>query len=210
MKTVEVDWRYLVKDTLWPAVTAAVAIAVLVMSQWFFNVQQDRYSEYSRNHSAMNEDYDALLYRKRLVNRYYHRYEYFQKQGFVGSESRLDWIESLRVIAKELGLPHVNYSLEPQRDVIAPVGQVGGDSDINISQSTFELEIGLVHELDLLRFVERLQAESPGLIKVNRCNMVRQSNSLELSATDANIIANCSIVMFSVITADVADSDAAI
>ena len=208
MKTVEVDWRYLVKDTLWPTVTAAVAIAVLVSSQWFVNTQQDHYSQFSSNHNAMNEDYDALLYRERLVNRYYHRYEYFQKQGFVGSESRLDWIESLRIIAKELGLPHVNYSLEPQRDVIAPVGQVGGDSDISISQSTFELEIGLVHELDLLRFVDRLQAETPGLVKVDRCNMVRQSNSLELSATHANIVANCSIVMFSVITADVAESDA--
>jgi len=210
MKTANIDWSYIVKDTLWPTVTVAAAIAVLMTSQWFVNVQQDRYAQFSSNNSAMNEDYDALLYRKRLVNRYYQRYEYFQEQGFVGSESRLDWIESLRIIAKELGLPHVNYSLEPQRDVIAPVGQVSGDSDISISQSTFELEIGLLHELDLLRFVDRLQAESPGLIKVDRCNMVRQSNSTELSATDANIIANCSIVMFSVITADVADSDAAI
>jgi len=208
MKSVELDWSYLLKDTLWPSITAAVAIAVLTTSQWFVNYQQERYSQFSNNHSAMNEDYDALLYRKRLVNRYYRRYEYFQMQGFVGSESRLQWIESIRIIAKELGLPHVNYSLQPQREVIAPVGQIGGDSDISISQSTFEFEIGLLHELDLLRFVNRLQAQSPGLIKVDRCNLTRQSAAAEVSTTDANIIAKCSIVMFSVITADVADNAA--
>jgi len=210
MKSVELDWSYLLKDTLWPSVTAAVAIAVLTTSHWFVNVQQERYSQFSNNQSAMNEDYDALLYRKRLVNRYYRRYEYFQMQGFVGSESRLEWIESIRIIANELGLPHVNYSLQPQREVIAPVGQIGGDSDISISQSTFEFEIGLLHELDLLRFVNRLQAKSPGLIKVDRCSLTRQSAAAEISSTDANIVANCSIVMFSVITADVADNAATI
>lgn len=208
MKTVDVDWAYLFKDTFWPASTALAAVVVLVASLWFVDTEHQRYSRFSSDRAAVNNDYDELIYRQRLVNRYYHRYEYFQKQGFVGQESRLDWIESLRVIAKELGLPHVSYSLEPQRGVIAPVGGPGGVDDIRISQSTLELEIGLIHELDLLRFVDKLQSEVPGLIKVERCKMTRESSPSELSAIHSNIVANCSIVVFSVTTPDVTTNEA--
>jgi hypothetical protein len=210
MKLASVDWRYTLQDTLWPALSVTLAVVVLVASQWFVDVQQYSYSQYSSNHHAMNEDYDALLYRKRLVNRYYQRYEYFHEQGFVGSENRLDSIETLRVIATQLGLPNMSYSLEPQREVVVPVGQMGGDSTISINQSTFELEIGLLHELDLLRFISRLRSAVPGLLKIDRCRLTRQSVNSELSATDTNILANCSFVMFSVITADVSEGVAAL
>ncbi|NOX67757.1 MAG: hypothetical protein GXP15_01085 [Gammaproteobacteria bacterium] len=207
MKMVDVDWRYLLKDTLWPASTALVAIVVLAASFWFVDTEQQRYAQFSSNRAAVNNDYDELIYRQRLVNRYLRRYEYFQKQGFVGSESRLDWIESLRIIAKELGLPHVTYALQPQRGVIAPVGGPGHVDDIKISQSTLELEIGLIHELDLLRFVDKLQSEVPGLIKVERCTMTRESELAELSTIHPNIVASCSIVVFSVTTPDVTDNE---
>ncbi len=210
MRWADIDWKYVFQDTFWPALSVTLAAVVLVASQWFVDTQQFNYSQYSSNHHAMNEDYDALLYRKRLVNRYYQRYELFFEQGFVGSENRLDWIETLRVIATQLGLPSMSYALEPQREVVAPVGQMGGDSTISIKQSTFELEMGLVHELDLLRFIARLESEVPGLIKIDRCRLTRQSGTTELSATDSNLVANCSIVMFSVITADVAAGVAAL
>jgi len=210
MKWADIDWKYVFQDTFWPALSMMLAAFVLVASLWFVDIEQSSYSRFSSSRHAMNDDYDELLYRKRLVNRYYQRYEFFYEQGFVGSENRLDWIETLRDIATQIGLPSMTYSLEPQRDVVAPVGQMLGDNTISIKQSTFELEMGLVHELDLLRFIARLESEVPGLLKIDRCRLVRESGKAELSAIDANLVANCSVVMFSVITADVAEGVAAL
>ncbi len=63
--------------------------------------------------------------------------------------------------------------------------------------------MSLVHELDLLRFVDELQQKAPGLIKVDRCELVWQADRQQSLTADVNIGANCSLAIYSVITADV-------
>ena len=107
MRGADIDWRYLGKDTLLPLVTTAAAITVLVLSAWYVSTQESDYARISVDQNAMNADYDALIFRKRLVDRYHRRYERFRNHGFIGEESRLDWIETLRLTAAELALSRV-------------------------------------------------------------------------------------------------------
>ncbi len=207
MKRSDVDWRYLGRHMLVPFVTAMVALLLLGGSRWYLAAQIDEYDRVSVDQDVMNADYDALVLRKRLVDRYHRRYERFQAQGFIGEESRLDWIETLRVAARDLKLPILTYSLEPQQNVIPPVPSSSADVDIQIYLSTLTLEIGLVHELDLLRLFDELQARAPGLIKVDGCTLSRQSEPDSLQAVDPNFIARCSLGMFSIVTSDVGSEE---
>ncbi len=196
------DWNYLLDDMLIPAISVVCAALVLVASWWFHDREEAIFDIYSSNQNAIHEDYDALVYRRRLIDRYHRRYKEFQQTGFVGMERRLDWIETIRTVATGLDLPSVNYSLEPQRAVAKPV-ESASDADIQIRLSRLELELGLVHELDLLRFFRRLQAEAPGLMKVDQCSLVRVAASDQALKAEANITANCSLQVFSVITSDI-------
>jgi len=203
MKPARFDWDYLLEDTIWPGVSLLAAIAVLGIGYWYHDKQQSIYETYSLNHEAIHDDYDALVYRRRLLDRYHRRYQEFQSLGFVGRESRLDWIETIRSAARGLDLPNVAYSLEPQREVIRPVQSGSSDAEIQIYLSRIEIDLGLVHELDLLRFFDRLELEAPGLMKIDRCSMSRQGLAGQELVADTNIIASCSLMIFSVITSDI-------
>jgi hypothetical protein len=74
---------------------------------------------------------------------------------------------------------------------------------IQIHLSHLSLQAGLVHELDLLRFVDELQRNAPGLIKVDSCEMEWQGDRSDTLKAGANILATCSMLIFSVVTSDV-------
>ncbi len=203
-----IDWRYALRHTLLPAATAAIAMGILAVSIWMHREQSSLLTEINVNQGVMHEDYDALVQRRRLVDRYHRRYERFYDLGFVGEESRLDWVETLRESSADLTLPRVSYAIEPQLQVVAPVQSIMAGEEIQIHLSRLQLEVGLVHELDLLRLIDEVQRNAPGLIKVDRCNLAWQAESAEKVGVGANILANCSLLIFSVVTSDVAQAGA--
>lgn len=203
MKASELEWSYIRQFTLIPTVTFVLALAALFASMHLQSSQEKLHEQLTANQAVMQEDYDALVDRRRIVDGYHRRYQQLSEQGFVGMESRLDWIETLRAKTSELTLPRVSYALQPQLTAIAPVQSIMAGDDISIHVSNLDLEMGLVHELDLLRFIDELQQHAPGLIKVDRCDMSWQGEGRENLLAEANILANCSLQIYSVITADV-------
>lgn len=203
MKRLDVDFAYVRRYTLRPALSALVAAGALAAAIWVHGQQLQQFSQYSANQDAVHEDHDALVFQRRLVDRYHRRYQRFHDLGFIGRESRLDWIETLRTTAEALQLPHVSYAIEPQLAVVAPVESVVDVADIRIRVSRARLELGLIHELDLLRFFDDLQAAAPGLIKVDECGLTWLADTDTARSNEANLAAICSIQIFSAITSDV-------
>lgn len=197
------DWPFVRQNTLIPTLTALIAVVACTAAYWMHTAQVERFSQLRVNRAAIHEDYDALIYRRRLVDLYHRRYLQFHDLGFVGRESRLDWVETLRTTTNELTLPRVAYAIEPQLKATAPVQSVMSGEDIQIYLSKLQLEMGLVHELDLLRFFDELQGKAPGLIKVDGCNLNFQVDKDYRMRAGANIQASCAIKIFSVITSDV-------
>ena len=200
MKRFEFDWRFATRRTLVPIVSAIVAAGVLTAAVAVNAEKHAMYDELGVNQSAVQQDYNALVLRRRLVDRYHSRYQQFHELGFVGQESRLDWIETLRQTTGELTLPRLSYAIAPQLDVVAPVQSILAGEDIAVN---LDLEMGLVHELDLVRFVDELQQEAPGLIRIPRCGLVWQHEPGVPIKADTNIQASCAVEIFSVITSDV-------
>jgi len=203
MRPARIDWNYLLEDLFWPGVSLLAATVIFGIGIWYQDKQERIYETHSIHQEAIHEEYDELVYRRRLLERYYRRYNEFQLLGFVGRESRLDWIETIRLAARGFDLPNVSYSLEPQLQVIRPIDAASSDAEIQVFLSRLEIELGLVHELDLLRFFDRLEREAPGLMKVDRCSMSRQDSGTRELVADTNIIARCSLMIFSVITSDI-------
>jgi len=197
------DFKYVLRHTLLPALTAVVATALLATSYWLHDKQVTLFTQTTASQGALHEDYESLVYRRRLVDRYHRRYDEFYRLGFVGRERRLDWIETLRETKIDLTLPRVSYAIEPQLQVIAPVESILAGDEIQIHLSRVQLEFGLVHELDLLHFIDELQRKAPGLINVDHCNLTWQAAGEEQLTATANIMAVCSVQIFSLLTSDV-------
>lgn len=202
MNRSNLDWRFVLRHTLLPGISLLVAIGLLGAAMWVNASHQRLYEAVTATRAAMHEDYDSLVNQRRLVAAYHRRYEYFSDLGFVGRESRLDWVETLRAATEKTRLPRLSYSIDPQLPVVPPVTSVLGGEDIQIRVSKVQFEIGLVHELDLLRFFDALQAEAPGFIKVDSCKLVFEGERRDVSGK-TNISASCTAQIYSVITSDV-------
>lgn len=196
------DWKYIRRFTLLPTVCAAVALASLILAIWLQHKQTQRNLELTANYAAVHEDYDALINQRRVIDRYHRRYQSFRDLGFIGRESRLDWVETLRTTTARVGIPRVNYNIQPQLRVVAPVTSLMSGEEIQIRVSRLQLEMGLIHELDLLRFFDDLQEQAPGLIKVDECELVYHGE-ISRAVSEPNLTTNCTVQIYSVITSDV-------
>ncbi len=99
-------------------------------------------------------------------------YEKMVAQGMVGGENRLDWIDTITTIKTERKLFDISYSIAAQKDVNYPGIQQSGTSGFVASQ--MKLDMNLLHEGDLLNFLEDLQKRSKSLVSVRQCSLSRQ------------------------------------
>lgn len=203
MTRFEFDWQYVRRHTLRPVLSAVIAAVALGGALWAHDFQVLRYDELVASRNAVHKDYDALVHQRRIVERYHRRYQHFDDLGFIGRESRLDWVETLRVTAEAMSVPRLSYSIEPQIEIIPPVQSVMGRGNLQIRASKVQLELGLLHELDLLRFFDEVQNRAPGLIQVDRCELSWEVAPGDRPAGNANLSASCAVELYSAITSDV-------
>ncbi len=199
----DIDWGYVRRHSVVPLLTAAVSTALLIVAVSLQKEYREANVQLDANKLAVQEDYNALVVRRRLMDRYHGRYRQFYEQGFVGIESRLDWVEALRIATEDLTLPSLSYAIAPQLDVAAPVRSALAADDVAVHMSRLELDAGLLHELDLLHFVDELQREAPGVMRIEGCGMAWQNEPGTTVAVGVNIVANCSLEIFSIVTSDV-------
>ena len=203
MTVSSLDWGYVRRHTAIPLLSAVVFAVLLVAGVLVFDWKQQRHSQLHTDRSAMQHDYEALLTRRRIVERYHRRYQQFSALGFVGDERRIDWLEILRQATDDLRLPRLAYVIEPQQQALTPVEATFASGDVAIRVSTVQLDIGLLHEEDLLHVIDALQTHAPGLIAVDGCTLNWLVQAPDRPGADANINAQCSLRIFSVITSDV-------
>lgn len=141
------------------------------------------------------------------------RYENILTRGYIGNEHRLDWIEDIRKIKAARKLLEVQYELAPQQMLdssvlkptsATPSGPLKGDRDSSTSRppagagnisgydfmvSNMQLHMQLLHEDDLLNFLADLRDSMRAYIRVNKCDVQRQS----VPGSAAQLKADCSI-----------------
>ena len=195
------DSAYLLRGVFVPAATFVVAVLLLVGSIWFEDKLSKDYRRMTADHGSINSEYEALVVSRRILERYHQRYQTLRSRGFVANERRVDLLEVLREAGEEIGLESLRYSLEPQSAVSLPSRL--SQEPVTLYSSVLQLELGLMHELDLLRLFSRVRSRAPGLFSVEQCQLVRQGGEAEPSYSDANVGASCSVRVYSIATTDV-------
>lgn len=109
------------------------------------------------------------------IHDYQPKFLALRKQGFVGEERRLDWVESIKRIQEDRKLLAINYEISAQQ-VIPPEPEIAlGDLELRSSQ--MKLKMDLLHEGDLLNFMNDLRRK--GLYTVQGCKVSRLEGESE-------------------------------
>ena len=101
------------------------------------------------------------------------QYQALAARGIVGEENRLDWVDTVTAIKNERRLFNISYSIEPQKELTYPGFSPGGGVKFLVSR--VKLNMQLLHEEDLLNFIDDLSRRGKAYLSVRSCNVTRAS-----------------------------------
>jgi hypothetical protein len=152
------------------ALVAAGGAAVALTSQWLTAARAEQQTARAQREAEQNalvrvKD-EAREISERLVD-----YRRLVDRGVIGEERRLDWVDRIDAIKAARRLPEVKYTIGAQRAAQYP--GIAGGGEVEFLASPMRLEMGLLHEEDLFRFVGDLRSSLTALVVVRSCNVER-------------------------------------
>lgn len=188
------DLRRLRWSLAFLAVAIAAAVGVVLVSK-----QMVGQSESTQHRLAVQQrDIHARIARAREeeqdIRDRIARYRQLRDRGIIGLEERLDWVEQITRIRNNRRLIDVQYELSPQKSIdetVLPGGAVAGSHEV--MASTMKLRMDLLHENDLLGFLDDLGRAVHAHLLVRECIIDRIGGVSGERGLQAQLRANCTI-----------------
>ncbi|WP_139150884.1 hypothetical protein [Halofilum ochraceum] len=175
-------------------IAAAAGLAVLAATVWLASdwlAERERAFNRARGDLARAANqYRNASDNQAVYRQYADRFRDMSERGWIGEEGRLTWIEALQSINADLKLPTLRYEIG-QRTGVAH-DRASGSSRLHLYRTPMRLEIGALHEYDVVELLERLDQRGDGLLSLSGCTMTRNGN-LRFDARSANVNAACEL-----------------
>jgi len=115
----------------------------------------------------------------------------------IGEERRLEWADTITRIRAQRELLDVRYRVEKQRLLASAPGK---PANVDFFASTMKVDLALLHEEDLLRFLGDLRASGNAYYSVKRCVLTRTGQAVTGGAVMApRLQAQCEIDLITVL-----------
>jgi len=123
----------------------------------------------------------------------YHR---LKSLNILGEERRLEWADAITRIRTQRELLDLRYSVERQRLLNSAPGKPG---TVDFYASTMKVELALLHEEDLLRFLSDLRQSGNAFYAVKKCGLARTGQAVTGATMTPRLRADCDIDLITVI-----------
>jgi hypothetical protein len=195
MKRADIEWP-IVRGALGLLGSCLLVSALLLASSFHFRDQMAlllqkhelRFKDISRNYLTLKE-------KEQILKEDYPRFVGFYNQGIIGPEQRLNWVETLRHAAAGIKIPALRYEIG-SRQAYTP-GFSLSTAPYQVYTSTMKLNLGMLHENDLVRLLQELDKSAYGLYSVKECALKRVfTKRLEQGPQGQNVSAECILLWF--------------
>ncbi len=137
---------------------------------------------------------------RELINHYLDDYLRLQKQGFIGTEQRINWLDGLRVANQQAELFGVEYQIGAQHPYTFTAEY--NPDNLALQQSQMKLNFRLLHEDDLMRFFNILSTKNVGLFHLDQCKLERADSNATAIRFQPNLRAECNLTWITLNPAD--------
>jgi hypothetical protein len=124
-------------------------------------------------------------------------YRNLKRLNILGEERRLEWADAITRIRAQRELLDLHYRVERQKLLVSLPGRPG---NVDFYASTMKVDLALLHEEDLFRFLADLRNSGNAYYSVKRCAVTRTGQA---AATGTNIAprlrADCDIDLITVL-----------
>lgn len=195
------DWRKLRGALLGLGLALLAAALASAASYYFYREARAEFNHSKAQFEAERGRYLALGEQAALLTAHYPAFAALSRQGLVGPEQRLNWIETLGQAGPALGLPRLEYEIGARQALAADYGlDYGLDYELDhgsghiayrLYKSELRLSLGLLHEADLLRLFDYLDRHARGHYTVRTCRLQQPAGAIRIAPGAANLAADC-------------------
>ena len=123
-------------------------------------------------------------------------YQQLKSLNVLGEERRLEWADAIARIRSQRELLDLRYRVERQRPLVSVPGK---PANVDFYASNMRVDIALLHEEDLLRFLSDLRASGNAYYSVKRCALERTGQAATGTSIIPRLRADCEIDLITII-----------
>jgi hypothetical protein len=123
-------------------------------------------------------------------------YKQLKSLNILGEERRLEWADAITRIRTQRELLDLSYRVDRQRLLKSVPGKPGS---VDFFASTMRVQLALLHEEDLLRFLADLRASGNAYYAVRSCSLARTGQAATGTTITPRLRAQCEIDLVTVI-----------
>lgn len=153
------------------ATLVVLGVAALVVSSDYLDAARDAQRAARQGRTAAQDRVSKVSEEERDIRDNLKYFEQMRTRGIIGVQNRLDWIEAIAKIKNKRKLYEIKYSIEAQKLLDYPGVISSPNAEFVVSR--MKLEMMLLHEGDLLDFLDDLQTEGRAHVNVKRCTVTR-------------------------------------
>nr|VFJ92141.1 MAG: hypothetical protein BECKLFY1418A_GA0070994_10216 [Candidatus Kentron sp. LFY] len=191
------DWQMIRNASIFLGISALIGASVMIIAATFLTKAKDQHHAQERRLDDARIRYQRLGEEKAMIDAYSPRFQDLVRDGLIGKERRLTWLDTLRSAARRIGLPELRYTIS-SRKPHAPNFPVH-DGPYRIQVTDMQLTMGLLHEGDLFSLLTELDRHAVGTYHVVYCGLRRARRSLAFpnvlapGIDRANLHAQCTL-----------------
>ena len=123
-------------------------------------------------------------------------YKQLKSLNILGEERRLEWADAINRIRVQRELLDVRYRVERQKLLTSVAGK---PANVDFFASTMRVEMQLLHEEDLLRFLADLRASGNAYYSVKKCVITRTGQAAGGATMAPRLTAQCDIDLITLV-----------
>jgi hypothetical protein len=123
-------------------------------------------------------------------------YQQLKQLNILGEERRLEWADAITRIRAQRELLDLSYRVDRQKMISSTPGKPG---TVDFFASTMSVNLALLHEEDLVRFLSDLRASGNAYYSVKQCNISRTGQGATGVTMAPRLRGECKIDLITVI-----------
>jgi hypothetical protein len=179
------------------------AIALLAAGAWLIWVAAESrikaQAQFAAAQAERRQNSDRLARiaeEEREVSEKLDVYKQLKRLNIIGEERRLEWADAITRIRNERELLDLTYRVDRQRLLKSFPGKPG---NVDFFASTMNVQLDLLHEEDLLRFLTDLRNSGNAYYSVKGCDVRRTGQAATGTTITPRLRASCEIDLITVV-----------
>ncbi len=123
-------------------------------------------------------------------------YKQLKSLNILGEERRLEWADAITRIRTQRELLDLSYRVDRQKLLVSAPGKPG---NVDIFASTMRVQLAVLHEEDMLRFLNDLRNSGNAYYSVKSCTLNRTGQAATGTTISPRLRADCEIDLITMI-----------